>query len=81
MNKTAMLLGVGLGAAIMYFLDPDAGRRRRAVARDKALSAANDAGSRLDAKSRDLGNRARGLVAEADSLLRPGRTDKSAETQ
>jgi osmotically-inducible protein OsmY len=32
------------GAALMYFLDPDRGRRRRAMARDRVLAAARRAG-------------------------------------
>jgi predicted transcriptional regulator len=30
------LIGLGIGAGLMYILDPNTGRRRRAVARDKA---------------------------------------------
>jgi uncharacterized protein HemX len=31
----ALVGAIGLGAAFMYFLDPDSGRRRRAALRDK----------------------------------------------
>ena len=54
----------------MYVFDPERGRRRRALARDKAVHAAHKAGDALGAKSRDLSNRARGLVAETRSALR-----------
>ena len=38
----AMLLGgLGLGAALMYVLDPERGKRRRALVRDKAVRAAH----------------------------------------
>ena len=33
-----LLTGIGLGAALMYFLDPQQGRRRRAIIRDQANS-------------------------------------------
>ena len=33
--------GVGVGALIMYMLDPEQGRRRRALARDQVTSFAN----------------------------------------
>ena len=60
----AMLLGgLGLGAALMYVLDPERGKRRRGLVRDKALKAARKAGDTLDARSRDLRNRARGVSA------------------
>src|SRR5215510_227962 len=63
-GKTAALLGgIGLGAALMYLLDPDRGARRRALARDKAVHFGRVAGERLGARSRDLRNRARGLAA------------------
>ncbi|HKV09268.1 MAG TPA: hypothetical protein VJ725_14080 [Thermoanaerobaculia bacterium] len=63
-------LGAGLGAGLMYLLDPQSGRRRRAVAKDKAVSAMKQGGTALGKKSRHLGNRGKGLVLEATSKLR-----------
>jgi hypothetical protein len=53
----------------MYLLDPQGGRRRRAVARDKTVSALNKGGDAVRKTSRDLGNRTKGLVAKAGSRL------------
>ncbi len=67
----AMLLGgLGLGAALMYVLDPERGKRRRAIVRDKAVSASKKAGGSLGARSRDWKNRAKGVAAEVRSLAR-----------
>lgn len=65
-----LLGGLGLGAALMYVLDPERGKRRRALVRDKAVRVANRTGERLEARSRDLKNRVRGVAAEAKSLTR-----------
>jgi osmotically-inducible protein OsmY len=67
--------GLGLGAALMYVLDPERGKRRRAVVRDKALSGARRAGNRVAAKSRDAANRVRGAAAEVKSLTRSDEAD------
>lgn len=61
--------GVALGALTMFLLDPDKGRRRRGVTRDKIYSAAVRTRKRVDAGSRDLANRAKGLRAEASRIL------------
>lgn len=63
-------LGAGLGAGLMYLLDPQGGNRRRALARDKCVSAAKHSGAALGKTSRHLGNRTKGLVASAGSKLR-----------
>ena len=57
------------GAGIMYMLDPDRGRSRRAKARDKAASLYSDSGYYAGKIERDLRNRATGVVASAKAKL------------
>jgi uncharacterized membrane protein len=61
---------LALGATLMYYLDPHAGGRRRALLRDRLAHAARllRQGRRITA--RDFANRARGLWAEATRGLR-----------
>ncbi len=66
-----LLCGVGIGAALMYLLDPDQGGRRRALLRDKLAGATCKAGDLFGKTTRDLGDRARGVISEAGSTL-PG---------
>lgn len=65
-----LLYGMGIGAALMYILDPDRGARRRALLRDKCVRASNKTQQYVGKMSRDLGNRAQGLVAETRNLFR-----------
>ena len=58
-----------VGGLLVYFLDPDTGRRRRALVKDRAVNLAKEADLAIGKASRDLSNRARGTVAEARSLL------------
>lgn len=58
-----------VGAALMYLLDPEGGRRRRSLIRDQVVHAARRAEDAAGATSRDLGNRARGVVAELRDRL------------
>src|SRR5262245_39452810 len=76
----AALAGLGLGAAAMYLLDPDSGRRRRAAARDKTVSAANDAVETVQNTARDLGNRARGVAAETRGAIEDARSTIAEKT-
>jgi osmotically-inducible protein OsmY len=69
-NKTAIVGAVGIGAALMYFFDPDRGKRRRALVRDKVESAGNKATVYAEQMGRDIRNRAYGVVAETKSILR-----------
>lgn len=64
-----VLCGAALGAAVMYVLDPDRGRRRRALVRDKLYSAALQTRRNVYAKSRDLANRTKGMYARARHTL------------
>jgi len=68
-RAAGMLLGgLGLGAALMYVLDPERGKRRRAVVRDKAVRVTRKTGDSLGARSRDWKNRAKGVAAEVKGL-------------
>lgn len=70
-QQLTMLGGVGLGAALMYALDPDRGKRRRARVRDKLVSATDKTADAVSATARDLRNRARGLYASTMSRSEP----------
>jgi hypothetical protein len=68
-SALALLGGLGVGALLMYVLDPQRGARRRALARDKATRLRHRAGEKLAARSRDLRNRTRGVAARTRSLV------------
>lgn len=74
-DQLTLLGGVGLGAGLMYLLDPDGGRRRRAVARDKTVHGLKVSGKAVRKTSADMGNRTKGLVAKAGSHLRKASSD------
>ncbi len=63
-------LGAGVGAGLMYLLDPQGGHGRRAVARDKSVSALKKGGEVAAKTSRQLGDKTKDLVSEAGSKLR-----------
>ncbi len=69
-ETSAVLLGAGIGAGVMFFLDPIAGKRRRAWAKDKATGITNDTLVVIDRASRDLLNRGQGLVAETANFFK-----------
>jgi uncharacterized membrane protein len=70
MNRSLSLLsGIGLGTGLMYYFDPDLGRRRRAQVRDQMVHLLNQLDDAVGVLSRDLTHRAEGLGAEAASLL------------
>ena len=64
-----LLAAAAAGAGVMYILDPDLGRRRRALVRDQLACVAHRTGDAVDTTSRDVSNRARGVVAELRSRL------------
>jgi hypothetical protein len=74
MDRTVTLLvGAGLGAGLMYFLDPRTGRRRRAVARDQMVHLTHQAQKATNIVAKDIKNRAQGLAAGDLSVLVGGR--------
>jgi osmotically-inducible protein OsmY len=70
-----LICGVAAGAALMFFLDPHRGARRRALLRDKTGSFARQARRRLARRVIDARNRSRGIVANAASALRSKSVD------
>ena len=68
MSFSAIVRAATLGAAAMYFLDPERGRRRRALVQDKARSTLRRSERFLDAAKRDTRNRLQGLQARAGRL-------------
>jgi uncharacterized membrane protein len=73
MNKTKAVIGsLCVGAGLMYVLDPDRGKRRRAQVRNKVRHLANRTNDVIGKTSRDFANRVNGLVAEAGSLFKCG---------
>ncbi len=69
-KAVALMSGIGIGSGLMYFLDPDRGRRRRTMVRDKVTRAANVSGSAIGKTSRDVANRATGVVSMAGRVFR-----------
>jgi hypothetical protein len=61
--------GATLGAGLMYFFDPQRGRRRRALVRDAAIRFSNELRDAADVTRRDLSNRFQGFKSEAQSLF------------
>jgi gas vesicle protein len=61
----AAAAGFLVGAAFMYIFDPESGKRRRALVRDKAASKVNAAVEGVKDTAQDLSNRAQGVAAEA----------------
>ena len=58
----ALMGAVGLGAALMYFLDPDNGRRRRALARDQLVHGQRVLQDATEAAVHNAANRTRGTI-------------------
>jgi len=62
-ERGAVLTGLGLGASLMYLLDPERGRRRRALARNRIAHAARLSEDAIEATGRDVVHRASGATA------------------
>jgi hypothetical protein len=61
----ALLAGAGIGGALMYFLDPRGGARRRALLRDRTARAVRTGSEGLHQEMEDVRNRISGALAEA----------------
>lgn len=62
-GAVAALGGLGLGAALMYFLDPSRGARRRALTADRARRVTRRTQHAVESTVRDIENRAQGVAS------------------
>jgi uncharacterized membrane protein len=79
-KRSNLVGGMMIGAGLMYLLDPDRGRRRRAIVRDQMVSGWNELDDAVDTASRDLKNRARGVLAETRARFRGDNVDDNVLT-
>jgi hypothetical protein len=71
MNKVLRLVcAASAGAAVMYFFDPDRGKKRRALLRDKTKHTIKAANDKVDRTGRDFRNHVVGTFCRAQSLFR-----------
>ena len=75
----AAIGGLGVGAALMYLFDPDRGNQRRALIRDKAVKYNRETREAIEAKAKDLSNRAKGVVYELKSAVSPENESTTGE--
>jgi len=61
-DKFSLLAGLLAGALAMYYLDPHAGRRRRALVRDRMVAAGHDASHFAQRKARRVAGRLKGYL-------------------
>ena len=74
MKAKTLLTSIGLGAGLMYFLDPQHGTRRRTMVIDRANRFVNNIDESIDIAVEDARNRARGFLSEMTARL----SDQSA---
>ncbi|MDA8094942.1 MAG: BON domain-containing protein [Betaproteobacteria bacterium] len=72
MKKGIGLLTAGLavGAGLMYFFDPDRGHARRTMVRERTSSTMRSAGDAISKRSRNIGNRIKGIAHDTRTLLK-----------
>jgi len=69
MKLKTLLTTIGLGAGLMYFMDPEHGSRRRLMVRDRANRFVSDIDESIDIALQDTRNRARGVLSEMTARL------------
>jgi len=74
-SRGSLLAGVGVGAGLTYFLDPDRGAFRRARIRDRMAHSAALTRQAVGTTSRDARHRLYGTAASVRSLMRRGEID------
>lgn len=70
-NTVSLVGGVSLGAGLMYFLDPDRGRRRRTLMRARGNRWSRKTLEFADSTRLDVQNRAEGMGEAVKSWIQP----------
>ena len=65
----ALIGAMGVGAALMYFLDPDSGRRRRAQARDQLVHGQRVLQDATQAMVHNAANHTRGTIRKLQQRI------------
>lgn len=79
MPGIALLGGFGAGIALMYFMDPEQGERRRRVLGDRLLSWTRTVTRTANGKAKDLGNRTVGAIHETRKAVQGAMSGTSEE--
>lgn len=74
-SVVAGLAWAALGAAAMYMMDPERGRRRQSLLRDKLVRLGHVACDGTRRRARDVAHRSQGLLAEARARVWPEHVD------
>ena len=72
--------GLGLGTGLMFLLDPDRGKRRRAMLRDKCVWSARKTSEAAQVTARDIRNRAHGIASGIQSTFKSEAVDDTKLT-
>ena len=72
--------GLGLGTGLMFLLDPDRGKRRRAMLRDKCAWSARKTSEAAQVTARDIRNRAQGIASGIQSTFKSEPVDDTKLT-
>ena len=81
MRALTILAGIGIGAGLMYLLDPDRGNRRRALIRDKMVKLNRQTQETVTGYAKDMQNRAKGMLHEAKSAFEPSEDTQQQQQQ
>jgi hypothetical protein len=68
-SMLALLGAMGIGAALMYFLDPESGRRRRAQVKDQFTHYKTVGMSKTEALVHHAANQTRGAIAKVQNRI------------
>lgn len=81
LSSAGTLTGMGMGACLMYLADPNLGKRRRALVRDKITKWSRRLGGTINATACDVSNRVIGITAEMQALFQGDKTDSPDRLQ